>query len=76
MILKDLYNSDGFISKYLLLQKFYQTKQADFKSVEAYVSALKSILDNLVAQDLQMSEMANIAWLLQNLEPEFGPFVA
>src|SRR6478609_10283115 len=23
-----------------------------------------------------MPEMANIAWLLQNLEPEFGPFVA
>ena len=25
-ILKDLYNSDGFTSKYLLLQKFYQTR--------------------------------------------------
>jgi len=23
-----------------------------------------------------MPEMANIAWLLQNLKPEFGPFVA
>ena len=44
--------------------------------VEAYVSTLKSILDNLVAQDLQMPDMANIAWLLQNLEPEFGAFVA
>ena len=75
-ILKDLYNSDGFTSKYLLLQKFYQTRQADFESVEAYVSALKSILDNLAAQELQMPEMANIAWLLQNLEPEFGAFVA
>ena len=47
--LKDLYNSDGFISKYLLLQKFYQTLQADFKTVKAYVSKLKSILDNLAA---------------------------
>jgi hypothetical protein len=75
-ILKDLYNSDGFTSKYLLLQKFYQTSQADFETVEAYVSKLKSILDNLASQDLKMPEMANIAWLLQNLEPEFGPFVA
>ena len=74
--LKDLYNSDGFTSKYLLLQKFYQTSQADFETVEAYVSKLKSILDNLAAQDLKMPEMANIAQLLQNLEPEFGPFVA
>jgi len=23
-----------------------------------------------------MPEIANMAWLLQNLEPEFGPFVA
>ena len=75
-ILKDLYNSDGFTSKYLLLQQFYQTIQSDFKSVEAYVSKLKSILDNLTAQDLKMPEIANIAWLLQNLKPEFGPFVA
>ena len=59
--LKDLYNSDGFISKYLLLQKFYQTLQADFKTVKAYVSKLKSILNNLAAQDLKMLEMANIA---------------
>ena len=60
-ILKDLYNSNGFTSKYLLLQQFYQTIQSDFKSVEAYVSKLKSILDNLTAQDLKMPEMANIA---------------
>ena len=47
--LKDLYNLNGFISKYLLLQKFYQTLQADFKTVKAYVSKLKSILNNLAA---------------------------
>ena len=45
--LKDLYNLDRFTSKYLLLQKFYQTLQADFKTVKAYVSKLKFILDNL-----------------------------
>ena len=47
--LKDLYNLNGFTSKYLLLQKFYQTSQADFETVKAYVSKLKSILDNLAA---------------------------
>jgi len=74
--LKDLYNSNGFTSKYLLLQQFFQTTQSDFKSVEAYVSKLKSLLDNLHAQDLKMPEIASIAWLLQNLEPEFDAFVA
>ena len=73
--LKNLYNSDGFTSKYLLLQKLYSTKQADFESVEAYVSKLKSLIDNLESQDLKMPKEVNIAWLLQNLEPEFDAFV-
>ena len=75
-ILKDLYNSDGFTNKYILLQQFFQTVQSDFESVEAYVSKIKSILDNLTAQDLMIPEMVNIAWLLQNLESDFEPFVA
>ena len=75
-ILKDLYNLNNFTGKYLLLQQFYQTTQSNFKSVKAYVSKLKSILDNLAAQDLKIPEIATIAQLLQNLDFKFNAFVA
>ena len=75
-ILKDLYNANGFTSKYLLLQQFFQASQSDFKSVEAYISKLKSILDNLAAQELVMPEIAIIAYLLQNLNSKYNAFVS
>jgi hypothetical protein len=75
-LFKNLYNADGFTSKYLLLQKYFSTTQSDFGSVEEYISQLKSILDNLGAQKLDLPEEVKISWLLSNLEEEFNHFVA
>ena len=60
-VLKDLYNSDGFSSQYLLVQQYFQTTQSDFESTEAYVSKLKSIFDNLKAQKLEVLEIITVA---------------
>ena len=60
-LLKNLYNSNSFTSKYILLQRFFSTSQANFESLKAYISNLKAILNNLASQDLQINYIVSIA---------------
>lgn len=73
--LKDLYNSDGFTSKFLLLRELFSSRLEEFDSVEIYLNKIKQIVNDLKAQECELPEEVNISWILFGLTEDFEGFV-
>lgn len=73
-VLKDLYTPEYCTSTYLLLQRFFGATQSDYESAQDYITEMRSSLDDLAVQGLEMPELASMMWLLRNLDGEYCDF--
>ena len=74
--MQDLYRPKGFTSQFLICKELFNTSLAKYKNIENYLNQVKRLADELIANDLAISERVLIAWTLNNLTPEYESAVA
>ena len=74
--LKTLYDTQGFVSEFLLCNDFLNAKPENFKSLESYLNEVKRLTEELKTRQLELPPQIVISWILANLSEEFEGFVS
>ena len=75
--LKDLYESKGFSSEFLICKELINTTLASYKgNIELYLQNLRRLLNSLDSKNLKLPDKFIAALVLNNLTPEYEYTVA
>ena len=74
--LKTLYNTQGFVSEFLLYNEFFNVKPENFKGLKAYLNEIQRLTEELKARKLKLPSQLVISWILSNLNEDFEGFVS
>ena len=74
--LKNLYSPKGFSSEFLLLKELFNTTLSNSESMEGYLNIIKRITDDLTGKGLEIPTKLILAWILNNLTPEYENFTS
>ena len=74
--LRNLYSPRGFSSEFLLLKELFNTTLSNSESMEDYLNTIKRITDNLTGKGLELPTKLILAWILNNLTPEYENFTS
>lgn len=72
--LKNLYNSSGFTSEFLLIKEFFNLSLEDI-SIEKYLNKIKELKDELLSRDIKIPEKVIITWILHNLDNSYFSYI-
>ena len=59
--LKNLYNSSGFNSEYLIIKEFFNLSIYNFSTIESYLAKIKELKEELSIRDIKIPEKIVIA---------------
>ena len=74
--LRNLYSPKGFSSEFLLLKELFTTTLSNTGTMEEYLNTIKRISDNLISKGLELPTKLILAWVLNNLTPEYENFTS
>ena len=75
--LKSLYEPKGFSSEFLICKELFSTTLAKCgHSIEAYLTKVKRLTDDLTARNLTIPNKVIAAYILNNLSPEYENTIA
>jgi hypothetical protein len=73
--LKAHYNPSGFTSQFLVCRDFFNTRLEDFESMEAYITKIKLLLEELKRNKIELPKQVTISWVLNSLDDEYSRFI-
>jgi hypothetical protein len=75
--IKQLYEPKGFSSEFLILKELFSTTLRNSKyDIEDYLATIKRLNDDLNAREIKLPIKVIIAWVLNNLSPDYENTVA
>ena len=75
-VLANLYEPKGFSSEFLICKELFSTTLKKSANLEAYLSKIKQLTDDLKIKELEIPTKVVIAWVLNNLTPDYDYTVA
>lgn len=75
VFLENLYRPKGFSSKFLLSKEFFSCKLNNFDSMENYLNKIRELTDDLKSKKLTIPKELIMAWILDNLTPQYDNIV-
>jgi gag-polypeptide of LTR copia-type len=73
--LRNLYNSSGFTSEFLLIKDFFNITLNNFSNIEEYLNKVKEIIEELNSREIIIPEKVIIAWILNNLNESYNSYI-
>src|ERR1700712_1035330 len=74
--LANLYEPKGFSSEFLICKELFSTTLIKSGNLETYLSKIRQLTDELKVKKLEIPSKVVIAWVLNNLTPEYDYTVA
>ena len=74
--LKGVYKPDGFTTNHLLCKEFLQLNLTKCENIEAYITKVKNLVNEMADKDLKLPEEFILNWVLNSLTSQYDGFIA
>jgi hypothetical protein len=74
--LKSIYKPDGFTTNHLLCKEFLQLNLTKCENMEAYITKVKNLVNEMADKGLKLPEEFILNWVLNSLTSHYDGFIA